>query len=70
MSRYEETKSALTQVLEGLGAEPTSLYDVGVPMVGKGFSQDEILNGLMALDREKIIVLLPGNQVRVLLAQP
>ena len=29
MSRYDETKSALTEVLEGLGAEPRSLYDVG-----------------------------------------
>ncbi len=50
---------------EDWGGEATSLYAVGVPMVGKGFWEHEIVNALMELDREKVIELLPGNQMRV-----
>jgi hypothetical protein len=66
MNRYEEVWGDLIDTLRGLGAEPTSLYAVGVPMVAKGFTQDEVLNVLMALEREKTIELLPGNRLRVL----
>lgn len=66
MSRYEEIKADLLDILQVLGPEATSLSAVGMPMVGKGFSQDEILNELMLMDREKTIELLPGNQLRVL----
>jgi hypothetical protein len=69
MRRYEEIKADLLDILQGLGSEATSLYAVGVPMVGKGFRQDEILNTLMSMDREKAIELLPGNQLRVLSCQ-
>lgn len=69
MSRNDEIRADLLDILNGLGPDAKSLYAVGVPMVGKGFNQDEILNALMALDREHIIELLPGNQLRVLLTQ-
>jgi hypothetical protein len=69
MSRYDEIRADLIDILNGLRPDATSLYAVGVPMVGKGFNQDEILNALMALDRENIIELLPGNRLRVLSAQ-
>lgn len=35
-------------------------------MVDQGFSEDENLNALMSLSREKAIELLPENQTRVL----
>jgi hypothetical protein len=66
MNRYEEVWGDLIEILQGLGTEPTSLYAVGVPMVAKGFTQDEVLNVIMALEREKRIELLPGNRLRVL----
>ncbi len=66
MPRHEETRSALLEILRTFGDAPTGLYSVGVPMVGKGFSQDEILFALMSLDREKAIELLLENQLRVL----
>ncbi|KQY25948.1 hypothetical protein [Rhizobium sp. Root483D2] len=69
MNRYDEVRTDLIDILQGLGAEATSLYAVGVPMVEQGFNQDEILNALMALDREKVIELLPGNRLRVLPGQ-
>lgn len=69
MSRYDEIRTELLDILQGLGTEATSLYGVGVPMVGKGFGEHEIVNALIALDQKKLIELLPGNQVRVLPGQ-
>jgi hypothetical protein len=69
LSRYDEIRADLIDILNELGPDATSLYDVGVPMVGNGFNQDEILNALMALLRENIIELLPGNRLRVLPAR-
>lgn len=66
MPRHEETRSALLKILRTFGDAPTGLYSVGVPMVGEGFTEDEILNALMALRSEKVIELLPANEVRVL----
>jgi hypothetical protein len=66
MNRYGPVMGDVLDILRGLGTEPTSLYAVGVPMVAKGFTQDEVLNVIMALDREKVIELLPGNRLRVL----
>ena len=66
MSRHEETRLALVDLLRTFGDSATGLYSVGVPMVGQGFSQDEILNALMSLDREKAIEFLRENQLRVL----
>lgn len=66
MPRHEETRLALVELLRTFGDAPTGLYLVGVPMVDQGFSQDEILYALMSLDREKVIELLPSNELRVL----
>ncbi|WP_426124495.1 hypothetical protein [Pararhizobium sp. PWRC1-1] len=57
MPRHEETRSALLKILRTFGEAPTGLFLIGVPMVDQGFSQDEILNALMSLDREKAIEL-------------
>lgn len=66
MPRHEEVRAALLKLLRTFSDAPAGLYLVGVPMVDQGFSQDEILNALMSLDREKAIELLPENQLRVL----
>lgn len=66
MSRFEESKAGLTEILRGFGAESTGLYAVGAPMFAKGFGEDEIVNLLISLDQKKIIELLPDNRVRVL----
>ncbi len=44
MSRYNEIRTELIDILAGLGTEATSLVAVGVPMAVKGFSENEILN--------------------------
>ena len=60
MSRYDETKAALTEILEGLGAEPTRLYDVGAcPWLEKVLARMKSLT--VRLDREKVIELFPGK---------
>jgi hypothetical protein len=69
MSRHEETRLALVELLRTFGDAPTGLYSVGVPMVHQGFSQDEIFYALVSLGREKSIELLPENQLRVLRLQ-
>ena len=49
MGRYDEVTTDLIDILNGIGHDATSLYAVGVRMVGKGFNQDEVLNPLIAL---------------------
>jgi diketogulonate reductase-like aldo/keto reductase len=66
LNRYEETRAALLDLLRTLGVDPVSLYKVGVPLVGQGFTQDDILNVLFALSREGVIEFLPGNSLMVL----
>lgn len=63
---YEETKTALVDLLSTFGVEPHSLYDVGVPLVGRGFDQDTIVNALFDLANAGVIKLLSGDSVRVL----
>ncbi|MBW6426110.1 hypothetical protein KX729_32640 [Rhizobium sp. XQZ8] len=55
MERWEEVRQAIIDLLRELKIEPEkalSLYEIGIPLVPKGFSQDELVNALLALDRE------------------
>ncbi len=63
---YEDTRHALVELLATFGTEPRSMYDVGVPLVDRGFEQDDILNALYAFVSEGAIELLSGNRLRVL----
>ncbi len=63
---YDETKAAVAELLTTFGTEPRSLYDIGVPLVGRGFDQNAIVNALFDLAHDGAIELLPGNRVRVL----
>lgn len=63
---FEETKRALVELLATFGAEPRSLYDVGIPLVGRGCDQNMIVNALFDLAHDGAVELMPGNRVRVL----
>jgi hypothetical protein len=69
MSRFDDATAALTQLLHDLKAEPSKpigLYEIRVPLDGRGFVQDEIVNALYELQRTGLIVLIEGNRLRVL----
>ncbi|KQT01802.1 MULTISPECIES: hypothetical protein [unclassified Rhizobium] len=66
MPSYEETKAAIVKLMATFGTEPRSLYDIGVPLVGRGFEQDPIVNALFDLAHEGVIEFIPGNALRVL----
>ncbi|WP_234895310.1 hypothetical protein [Agrobacterium vitis] len=47
-----------------------NLYDIGVPMVAAGFSQEETMAVLDALEQDKIITYVPGNRLLMLKKLP
>ncbi|KAA0697391.1 hypothetical protein DTW90_18340 [Neorhizobium sp. P12A] len=68
-NRYDEIRAAFFEVLQTLGVEPgkpISNYDIGPPMVMRGFTQDEIVHVLFSLQTRKVIALLPGNRIELL----
>ncbi|SEH87402.1 hypothetical protein SAMN05216228_1010181 [Rhizobium tibeticum] len=65
MKRYQETRAALMALLPRARAV-LDLYDVGQPLVAQGFTETEILDVLINLTHQKVIELLPGNQLKVL----
>ncbi|AGB73700.1 MULTISPECIES: hypothetical protein [Rhizobium] len=73
MSRFEETEIALTDKLRSLKLKPDmmiNLFDIGVPLTAAGFTQDEIMAVLVALEQDKIIEFAPGNRLRLLKRLP
>ncbi|WP_457578704.1 hypothetical protein [Ensifer adhaerens] len=73
MSRFTETETALFERLHALKALPDmsiNVFDIGVPLTAAGFSQDEIMEVLNALEQDKIIALLPGNRLLMLKELP
>lgn len=62
---------AIIEVLRKIGAttaEPVSCYDIGKPLIAKGFSEMEILNGLLRLQGEGQFDFVGGNRVRLVRA--
>lgn len=56
MSRFEETEIALLARLHALKAKPDmtiNMFDIGVPMSAAGFTEEEIIAVLDALEQEK-----------------
>ncbi|UXT53234.1 hypothetical protein FY136_28655 (plasmid) [Agrobacterium tumefaciens] len=73
MSRFVETETALLERLRALKAAPDmaiNLFDIGVPMNAAGFSQEEIMAVLDALEQEKAVAYVPGNRLQILKALP
>jgi hypothetical protein len=69
MARMEEAKDAVIDELRNLDVtpyRPVDLLNVGPPLVGRGFTQSEILEALEALIDDKVIGLLPGNRVHTI----
>jgi hypothetical protein len=69
MSRFSEIEVALIGRLRALKAAPEvsiNLNDIFTPMKADGFSQDEIMTVLNALEQEKIIASTPGNRLLML----
>ncbi len=73
MSRFAETEAALLERLRALKAKPEmsiSMFDIGVPMTAAGFTQEEILAVLDALEQDKIVAYGPGNRLLILQELP
>jgi hypothetical protein len=73
MSRFTETETALNERLRALKASPDmsiNVVDIGAPLTAAGFTQDEIMEVLNALEQDKIITLLPGNRLLMLKELP
>jgi len=66
VNRSMETQTALQTLLSRRRQEVIALYDVGQHMMAQGFTDTEIIDGLIKLTHDKAIELLPGNQLRVL----
>lgn len=69
MSRFAETEIALNERLRALKAKPgmsIAFYDIAVPMSAAGFTQEEIMAVLDALEQEKVVGYGPGNRLLVL----
>lgn len=64
-----ETIDALLEQLRALDAKPdvpvSIMYDIGMPMIAAGHSQEMILNAIFYLEGKRQIELLPGNRLRV-----
>ncbi|CZT37441.1 hypothetical protein GA0004734_00043820 [Rhizobium sp. 9140] len=69
MSRFEDIEAATLERLRALKAKPEvtiNLIDMGMPLNAAGYSQEDILTVLLALEQEKIIALAPGNRLLIL----
>lgn len=73
MSRFNETETALIERLRALKALPDmsiNFFDIGVPLTAAGFTHDEIVEVLYALEQDKVITLLPGSRLLMLKELP
>lgn len=73
MSRFNDTEEAVLTRLRALKAKPEmtiNILDLGSTLGDAGFSQDEIVEVLTALEQEKIIAFLPGNRLLLLKKLP
>lgn len=69
MARFSETEAAVIARLRALKAKPDmsiSLSDIAVPLTEAGFTQDEIMDVMNALEQELVIAFAPGNRVLIL----
>ncbi|MBB3398783.1 hypothetical protein [Rhizobium sp. BK060] len=73
MSRFEVAEAAVTEKLRALKLKPEmtiNLFDLGVPLNAAGFSQEEIIAVLYALEQDKLLEFAPGNRLRLLKRLP
>ena len=68
METQSPAKVAFLDLLREKNASPDvpiSNYEIGPPLVAKGFTQDEIVNAMFALQHEGHIEIMNGNRTRV-----
>ena len=68
MEPQRPAEVALLDLLRELNASPDvpiSNYEIGPPLVAKGFTQDEIVSAMEALGRQGHIEIMTGNRTRV-----
>lgn len=73
MSRFTETEAAVLDRLRALKAKPDvtiNLFDIGVPLSAAGFTQEEMISVLDALEQDKVIAYGPGNRISILKELP
>ena len=59
-----DAKTAILALLREIEATPEraiSLYDIGVPLVAKGYEQDAIYYGLRGLESDGVITILEAS---------
>jgi len=64
MERHEEDSAAVVNVIRELGkqvGEEFSMYAIGLPLVGKGFNQDELASAIEQLARDKVVEIVRGS---------
>jgi hypothetical protein len=69
MSRFEEAELALVEKLRALDLSPdmtVNMFNIEDPLNAVGFSQDEIMAVLQALEQDRILEFVPGNRLRQL----
>ncbi len=73
MSRFEEIEAATLERLRALKAKPEmtfNLLEVGLPLSAEGYSQDEILEVLLAFEQEKLVAFATGKRLLILKELP
>lgn len=69
MERQNVVGTAILDLLRELQVQPgtaISMYEIGVPLIPKGFDQHELVNALYSMQTEGVIELLPANGLRLL----
>ncbi|KQY14409.1 hypothetical protein [Rhizobium sp. Root482] len=64
---------AIVDVLRRIGAtpdKPVGMYEIGVPLVGNPYTQDDIVNGLFWLQRKGVIELKNDNRLQLVKELP
>jgi hypothetical protein len=56
---------ALLHEIEVKTELPISLYEIGPPLVTQGFTQNDILHALYALQDDRIMELIEGNRLQL-----
>jgi hypothetical protein len=73
MSKIEDINTALLKRLRALNVTPgvsISMFDIGVPLIAEGFSEEEIMSAVFALEEEERVAFVPGNRLQLLKPLP
>ena len=69
MNRFDQTEIAVSDRLRLLKAKPEktfNLTDISVPLADVGFTQEEIMAVLTALEQDRMIAFIPGSSLLML----